>query len=941
MKLSRALITITLGLGLTLALLRILWGISTPILAETVGSNLAPTPPSLARQHAPVVITGGLLSELAGSPLDEIFVYAYRGATLIQVPSQIDERETNGRYVAVEDDQLDDNDELVFMAMDSGGWAANPSLDTGGTPITPTYVITLTDPLDEARAWAYVFCSAALSRTFSADYVSYDGGNDRITSPSQYAIGFDATYAFQDYLALGNGDQNLLDRSKLRVEGTVSGYSISANEQDITKTHVYVVDGPVRVTRISTGTYSVLGELDQTVTTLFAYRSLVVQRAEISILGDPIQTTYYRNSMDWNAQAGGMTYYDANTPAGATIDGLADAITITPPSRWNQVTGLAGTVINVSRIPAGLGGDQSTYYKDDDTLDSNDTGDQRSYGDAGLQIDDPNPGTYPTLGHTYFLTGTATNVGATYVDYYDHPLQANVAVFVPRAWISVTAVKDMTSIYPGETATFTLLLTASEGLAAPVALALQGAPSGALVSFQPNPLSPPGNSQLHIATSASTLVGTYVMTVTGTSNQVSSATALTLTINPTLSLGAQPSARTVLPGDTAAYTLSLAASQGFTDPVTLGLQGAPAGTITSFDPNPLGPPDSSQLYITTTASTLVGTYVMTVTGTSNQVSSATALTLTINPTLTLSAQPSTRTALPGAAAVYTLSLSASQGFTGPVTLGLQGAPAEASVSFDPNPLSLPGSSQLHVNVPPSTWIGTYVMTVSATSDQVSSATPLTLTVNPQIALIPQPSVRSALPGATAVYTLSLTASRGFTEPTTLGLQGAPAGAAVSFDPNPITPPGASQLRVNVGASTAAGIYPMTATGTAGVLTATADLTLVVVSAAPDLTLTVSPTARLAKPGQAVSYTVDVAGTSGFSQAVTLTVVGLPAGVGTTWSANPVVPDDFSILTLFIPSKPSFGDHALQVVGSAGTQVVTQDIALTIIPFKVYLPIVLK
>jgi hypothetical protein len=842
MKLSRALITITLGLGLTLALLRILWGISTPILAETVGSNLAPTPPSLARQHAPVVITGGLLSELAGSPLDEIFVYAYRGATLIQVPSQIDERETNGRYVAVEDDQLDDNDELVFMAMDSGGWAANPSLDTGGTPITPTYVITLTDPLDEARAWAYVFCSAALSRTFSADYVSYDGGNDRITSPSQYAIGFDATYAFQDYLALGNGDQNLLDRSKLRVEGTVSGYSISANEQDITKTHVYVVDGPVRVTRISTGTYSVLGELDQTVTTLFAYRSLVVQRAEISILGDPIQTTYYRNSMDWNAQAGGMTYYDANTPAGATIDGLADAITITPPSRWNQVTGLAGTVINVSRIPAGLGGDQSTYYKDDDTLDSNDTGDQRSYGDAGLQIDDPNPGTYPTLGHTYFLTGTATNVGATYVDYYDHPLQANVAVFVPRAWISVTAVKD---------------------------------------------------------------------------------------------------ARTVLPGDTAAYTLSLAASQGFTDPVTLGLQGAPAGTITSFDPNPLGPPDSSQLYITTTASTLVGTYVMTVTGTSNQVSSATALTLTINPTLTLSAQPSTRTALPGAAAVYTLSLSASQGFTGPVTLGLQGAPAEASVSFDPNPLSLPGSSQLHVNVPPSTWIGTYVMTVSATSDQVSSATPLTLTVNPQIALIPQPSVRSALPGATAVYTLSLTASRGFTEPTTLGLQGAPAGAAVSFDPNPITPPGASQLRVNVGASTAAGIYPMTATGTAGVLTATADLTLVVVSAAPDLTLTVSPTARLAKPGQAVSYTVDVAGTSGFSQAVTLTVVGLPAGVGTTWSANPVVPDDFSILTLFIPSKPSFGDHALQVVGSAGTQVVTQDIALTIIPFKVYLPIVLK
>jgi hypothetical protein len=198
-----------------------------------------------------------------------------------------------------------------------------------------------------------------------------------------------------------------------------------------------------------------------------------------------------------------------------------------------------------------------------------------------------------------------------------------------------------------------------------------------------------------------------------------------------------------------------------------------------------------------------------------------------------------------------------------------------------------------------------------------------------------------LPGDTTVYTLSLSASMGFTDPVTLGLQGAPSGAAVSFAPNPLTPPGSSQLHVNVGASTAAGIYPMTASGTAGVLTGTADLTLVVVSAAPDLTLTVSPTARLAKPGQTVSYTVNVAGANGFSQAVTLTVVGLPTGVGTAWSANPVVPDDSSILTLSISNNPSFGNHSLQVVGSADGQVVTQDIELTIIPFRIYLPIVSK
>jgi hypothetical protein len=136
--------------------------------------------------------------------------------------------------------------------------------------------------------------------------------------------------------------------------------------------------------------------------------------------------------MDWNDQASGMIYYDANNPAGVTVDGIADAITITPPTRWTQVSGVTGTIVSVSQVPAGIGGTSSTYYKDDSTIDGNDTGDQRSYGDAGFQVDDPSPGTYNVLGHIYFLTGTTANVGATYVDYYDNPLEVNVAPFTPK-----------------------------------------------------------------------------------------------------------------------------------------------------------------------------------------------------------------------------------------------------------------------------------------------------------------------------------------------------------------------------------------------------------------------------------------------------------------------------------------------------------------------------
>ena len=430
MKQSRLLVTLALGLGLTLALLWMLRGPSGPALAET---GLASTPPSLARQHDPVVITGGLLSDLTGNPLHDIFVYAYRGTALAQIPFQIDERDGSGTYVPVEDGHLDDNDELVFMAMDAGGWVDDPSLDAGGTSITPTYVITLTDPLSNTHAWAYVFHSGDITYSVTADYVSYDDGNDRVISPGRYSFGFNTTHAFRNYLTLGDSSLNLLDRDKVRVAGMITIFPVSADEEDVAKRGVHVIDGPVRVTRVSTGALEVemTGTLVTSTATLFAYRSLAVQLAPIEIPGGLVQITYQRTSMDWNERAVGMVYYDANNPAGVTVDGITDTIITTPPTRWTQVTGVTGTVVNVSQIPAGLGGTQSTYYKDDADFDAGDTGDHRSYGDAGLQVDNPNAGAYTVLGHTYFLTGVTPNVGSTYVNYYDSPIHVSVATFTP------------------------------------------------------------------------------------------------------------------------------------------------------------------------------------------------------------------------------------------------------------------------------------------------------------------------------------------------------------------------------------------------------------------------------------------------------------------------------------------------------------------------------
>ena len=79
MKHSRILVTIILGLGFALALMWMLCGASSPAMAR---NGLVLVPSSLTRQHAPVVISGSLLLDLTGKPLEEIFVYAYEGTIL-------------------------------------------------------------------------------------------------------------------------------------------------------------------------------------------------------------------------------------------------------------------------------------------------------------------------------------------------------------------------------------------------------------------------------------------------------------------------------------------------------------------------------------------------------------------------------------------------------------------------------------------------------------------------------------------------------------------------------------------------------------------------------------------------------------------------------------------------------------------------------------------
>src|SRR5438105_4421747 len=206
--------------------------------------------------------------------------------------------------------------------------------------------------------------------------------------------------------------------------------------------------------------------------------------------------------------------------------------------------------------------------------------------------------------------------------------------------------------------------------------------------------------------------------------------ALIAAAQPGFSIAAAPASQSVVQGGSANYSVTVSRTGGFTDPVTLSVAGVPAGTNAAFAPNPA---DSSTLTLTTSSATPTGSYVLAITGATATTTHSTSATLVVtqpppppSPDFSLSAAPSSESIVRGGAASYTVSVNASAGFTGAVTLGVTGLPAGAAATFSPNPTSM--TSTLTVRTTSTTKTGTYTLSISGTAGALAHVTTATLQV---------------------------------------------------------------------------------------------------------------------------------------------------------------------------------------------------------------------
>lgn len=174
-------------------------------------------------------------------------------------------------------------------------------------------------------------------------------------------------------------------------------------------------------------------------------------------------------------------------------------------------------------------------------------------------------------------------------------------------------------------------------------------------------------------------------------------TALT---DPGFNLTISAANQAVLPGATVTYNVTVNATGGFNQSVTLSCSNPPAGTACSFNPQTVTLSTSaatSTLTVSLPATIASGTYSVSVVGTGGGTTQAVS-TEFIVAGLTASISPASATISVGGSATFAVSLISTNGFSGPVTLACAGAPSGVSCSSIPGSVTVPGSATLNVSV---------------------------------------------------------------------------------------------------------------------------------------------------------------------------------------------------------------------------------------------------
>lgn len=201
----------------------------------------------------------------------------------------------------------------------------------------------------------------------------------------------------------------------------------------------------------------------------------------------------------------------------------------------------------------------------------------------------------------------------------------------------------------------------------------------------------------------------------------------------------------------------------------------------------------------------------------------------------------------GYSAQSTVTITSEDGFNGAATLTINGQPAGVTPQFNTNPVPVPtggtGTSDLLISASATATLGTFPLTITASSGSIQKTTTINLTVVdtgsgsslPDFWMSSNPNPLAVQPGSTRSTQIQVTSLNGFNSAVSLSVSGSYPGITVSApSSNPVTPPvqgsSPSTLSFTIDPTVAPGTYVYTITGTSGTITRDVQVSVVILTA---------------------------------------------------------------------------------------------------------------
>lgn len=509
---------------------------------------------------------------------------------------------------------------------------------------------------------------------------------------------------------------------------------------------------------------------------------------------DPAGLTAYAGIMGFN-----VSHIWQTTNAGAT---------------WTDFTGnLPDAPVNAVLVDPGPTTSTGTIYVGTDVgvfYSSNVSPDWTELGPAPTGDSRQSPGYLPNVAVTalgMFNTGTTKLLRAST---YGRGMWQYPLITTPDFAFSMSNV-SMT-IFGGQSATFTGDLFALYGYSSSVGLSCVAGVTAPppTCSVIPNLLTPTGSGAGFTLTAGSGLDQDYVFNVQGSdADDLTHDFALTLHVVDFNLTAPSPASVTVVDQNvSSAVSFQVTAAGAFSGTVNLTCSGLPAGATCNFQPassvNPTAAnPVTVSLTLSTSASTPLGSFPITITANATGAPAAKtqSLTLVVTTGFSITNISGAQAVNPGSTAIYALNVApvGASSFANAVIYTCSGLPALALCSFSPASPIAAGSTATNVTLSITTTApiatalgtppGTYTVTINGSSGSFAQALPLSLTVNSpsssnfSFTITNNTGPQTIKAGQVATYSLVVEPTAGtFPNNVTLACSGAPAASTCAFTP---------------------------------------------------------------------------------------------------------------------------------------------------------------